>query len=91
MADQIQLFPNSRDAIDLLCLQCVLDACDEDDPGCLYRQTRPTVTTKRREYMADYYTDNRDKKIAAASERQKANRPERAAYMREYRARQQEK
>lgn len=87
---QRQLFPNSREVAGLLCLSCVLDACDESDPGCLYRQARPPVTITRRGYMADYYQDNREKKIAAAKERNQADPAAYAAYMREYRARKRE-
>jgi hypothetical protein len=48
------------------CLECRLLICDDGSRECgLVKITRE----KRREYFAEYYQANRDKKLAAAKER----------------------
>lgn len=74
---QEQLFPNSRQVAGLLCLQCPLEICDESDPGCLYVRAE-----SRKDYYREHYQANREKKIAAAKERNKT--PEYRLYQIEY-------
>jgi hypothetical protein len=71
-----------------ICSRCPLFECNDKDPNCLLRQTAPERIegATRKEYFADYYKANRNRKLAAAIERQKAN-PRDASYYREYRQR----
>ncbi len=73
-----------RETKGLLCLQCVLADCDEDDPLCLYREAKG-----RKTYWREYYQTNREKKIQAAKERQQANCHDHVVAVRRYRARKQ--
>lgn len=68
----------------LECLNCTLPICDDSDKRCSYRIER---LNHRQSYFAVYYKANRERKIAAASARNKAKKDNYNAYMREYQKR----
>lgn len=74
------LFCYLRETKGLLCLQCVLEDCDETDPSCLYRTMKD-----RKEYWREYYKENRTRKLGAAKARNNANRKEYLTYQKNYR------
>lgn len=53
------------------CLNCQLPICDDKDARCAFVQI---TRQDRKQYFADYYQANRDKKLAAANARHQAKR-----------------
>ena len=64
------------------CTKCLLENCDEGDPQCFFRIWR---IAERSEYFKEHYRRNREKKIAAATERNQQNHAEYLAYQANYR------
>ena len=69
--------------VDLICLECPLNSCSQDSLWCVFRfVTKPNPAQQhlvqihraedRKQYLADYYQSNREKKMDAALARYRA-------------------